>query len=87
MYCPTWVKCGVRYLYKLFFGTCQFHENWRREGRAFLWHKWNFMYVCTVKPYDSPPLKKNIQNASVQSVYCNLFPDFFHADFTVLLDS
>jgi len=43
------------------------------------------MYVCTVKPYDF--FFVQIKNSSVKSVYCSLFPDFFQADFTVLLDS
>lgn len=44
------------------------------------------LYVCSVKPYDFFFFFQ-IKNVSVQSVYCNLFPDFFQADFMALLDS
>jgi hypothetical protein len=76
MYCPTWVKYGIRFLCKLLLGSCQFHKNRCREGIKRI--------SCTVKPYD---FFFQIKNASVQSVYCSLFTDFFQADFTALLDS
>jgi hypothetical protein len=30
----------------------KFHENWRKEGRAFLMDVSEIIYACTVKAYD-----------------------------------
>jgi hypothetical protein len=28
IYCPNWVKFGIRYMYVMFFTICEFGDNW-----------------------------------------------------------
>lgn len=49
----------------MWFGTCNFHENWHAEGCTDGHQKKN-IHACTMKLYDS----LDVKNALVKPVHC-----------------
>jgi len=67
LYCPylssNWVKFCITELFIMLESTCKFCcGNQLRETRHFSYrHKWNYIYVCTVKPYDILTVKNTLE--------------------------
>jgi hypothetical protein len=68
-YCPILVKTGTRDLHIMPFSILWFSPKCAQERPYFSFaHKLNYIYVCTVKPYNV----LNVQNTLVNYVYYNL---------------
>jgi hypothetical protein len=54
IYCPIWVKLGVRDRHIMLLSICGFHENWRREGSSFLTAVYENTFMCIPQTHYTP---------------------------------